>query len=284
VTTVEGLRGNHLDRRRWFTGDTVSSIWRWSALVYDPFVLGRSSSRPAWAGRRWVLAVCIIVVSGCTGSGSSGAGSTTVPASTAVPGSVDSTTSNGTQITDTATTLEPDLQITTDQAQEALTTMAFADPSTIGRVELYKESPAMVDAAAATAKSAPTGATKWAVVYVLANADGHAADLVPFLTDADVTIRVMAAIGSIGQGEPAGFPILVEALAADQPMAAFDPPMAAWQAASIALARHTALTLGPAFDADAADRLDSQQRWHDWWTANSGGVHFDETAELWSAA
>ena len=206
----------------------------------------------------------------------------TAPAS--VPLNTDTTPSAQTQATDSATTIVSDVQITTTQAQDALAATSFADPTTIGRIELYKESPTMVDAAAAAAKSTSTGATKWAAVYVLANADGHAADLAGFLTDTDITIRVMAAIGTIGQGDPAGFPVLVDALGVDQPMVAFDPPMPAWEAASIALARHTAQTLGPAFDADPTDRLDSQQRWRDWWTTSATGLRFDETTELWSVA
>ena len=205
-------------------------------------------------------------------------------ASTSVPGNTNTTPLAGAPATDSATTIVSEVEITTDQAQGALAATTFADPTTIGRIELYKESPAMVNAAAAAAKSSPTGAMKWAAVYVLANADDHAADLAGFLTDTDITIRVMAAIGTIGQGDSAGFPVLVDALAVDQPMVAFDPPMPAWEAASIALARHTAQTLGPAFDADPTDRLDSQQRWGDWWTASASGLRFDETTELWSVA
>ena len=249
-----------------------------------PLVLGTSPPQPASAGWRWVVAACILVVPGCSGKGSSGTRSTGVTAPTSVPRNTDTTPFGGTQVTGSATTVVSDVRITTVQAQEALSATTFADPTTIGRIELYKDSPAMVDAAAAAAKSTPTGATKWAAVYVLANADGHAADLAGFLTDTDITIRVMAAIGTIGQGESAGFPVLVEALAVDQPMAAFDPPMPAWEAAAIALARHTAQTLGPAFDADPTDRLDSQQRWRDWWTASASGLRFDETTELWSVA
>ena len=235
-----------------------------------------------------MIAVCILVAPACSGSGSSGTKATSVTAPTSVPRSTDSADSTplgGTQANDSATTIGSDVDITTAQAQEALAATTFADPTTIGRIELYKESPAMVDAAAAAAAELTlTGARKWAAVYVLANADGHAADLARFLTDADSTIRVMAAIGTIGQGESLGFPVLVDALAVDQPMVAFDPPMPAWEAASIALARHTAQTLGPAFDADPTDRHDSQQRWNDWWTASASGLRFDETTELWSVA
>ena len=231
-----------------------------------------------------MIALCALAVPGCSDSGSSGASTTSVTAPTSVASNTTTPLLAGTQATDSATTIVSEIEITTDQAQEALAATTFADPTTIGRIELYKESPAMVDAAAAAAKSTPTGARKWAAVYVLANADAHATDLARFLTDTDITIRVMAAIGTIGQGDSAGFPVLVDALAVDQPMVAFDPPMPAWEAASIALARHTAQTLGPAFDADPTDRLDSQRRWRDWWTAGATELHFDEATELWSGA
>jgi HEAT repeat protein len=160
---------------------------------------------------------------------------------------------------------------------------SFGDPPTLAKVEALKADPVMVSAAADALATAPAGAPRWAAVLVLANATGTATPLVPLLKDADVTIRVMAAIGAIGQGERAGFPVLIEALSHDEYMAGFEPPATAWATASLALARHTALVLGPALDADAADRDASTRRWQDWWTKNETSLHFDVATEEWSA-
>ena len=245
--------------------------------------LHRRSTR---AGALLIAATLSIV--GCSNSKSSGGAATTSPTNSAVTTSAEGgpATTGPAQPTSTAsaTTVATSVDISADRAQQLLAASTFDDSATLQQVDLYKDSPAMVDAAVAAAKSSPTGAAKWAAVYVLANADGHAADLAAFLTDTDATIRVMAAIGSIGQGEAAGFPVLIDALAVDQPMAAFEPPPPAWKEASIALARHTGLTLGPAFDADPIDRADAQKRWLDWWATNGHALHFDAATETWGVA
>lgn len=117
---------------------------------------------------------------------------------------------------------------------------------------------------------------------MLANATDAAPDLTPFMTDADVTIRVMASIGAIGQGERLGFPVLIEALSHDELLAGFEPPTSAWAAASLALARHTGLAFGPALDADPVDREASIQRWNDWSAQNERSVQFDIATEEWA--
>lgn len=248
---------------------------------------GRSQLR--WPSR-WLafalLPVASLGVVACSDTKSSGGASTSAtnsPVTTSAEGGPATTGSAEVPSTESPTTVASSVDISADQAQQLLSTSTFDDSATLQQVDLYKDSPAMVDVAAAAAKSSPSGATRWATVYVLANADGHAADLSPFLTDTDTTIRVMAAIGSIGQGDVAGFPVLIDALAIDQPMAAFEPPPPAWKEASIALARHTALTLGPAFDADPIDRSDAQQRWLDWWSTNGDSLRFDAATETWSA-
>jgi hypothetical protein len=232
-----------------------------------------------------LLAVASLGVVGCSNTKSAGSATTsgaTAPASTAAEEVAATTGSTATASTNPATTAASNADISADRAQRLLTASTFDDPTTLQQLDLYKESPAMVDAAAAAATASPSAAAKWAAVYVLANADGHGPDLAPFLTDTDATIRVMAAIGSIGEGESAGFPVLIDALSVDEPMASFEPAVPVWKEASMALAQHTGLTLGPAFDADPVDRSDAHQRWLDWWTANGTAVQFDAATESWS--
>jgi hypothetical protein len=169
-----------------------------------------------------------------------------------------------------------------EAATAVLKAASFDDPTTLDQVESVKDAPAVVSAAAALATTEPAGGPRWAVVYVLANATDSAPSLVPFLADTDITIRVMASIGAIGQGERAGFPPLIDALSHDESMSGFEPPMLAWASASLALARHTGLTLGPALDADMADREASIERWNDWWAQNASTVQFDPTTEEWA--
>lgn len=235
----------------------------------------------------------MVLLASCSGGDSSDTATSTSPASSdlstdaaseavdTVPPdtAADAETEPGASV---ASTAAPQPEISADEAATLLAATSLADPQSIGRLDLFADSDEMVDAAARLAATGPTGDTKWAVVYVLANADGHAADLAPFLADDDPSTRVMAAIGTIGQGDAAGFPVLIEALGIDQPINGLDPPMPAWVIASNALARHTALALGPAFDADPLDRSDALDRWREWWAA-AAGLTFDPTTELWSA-
>jgi hypothetical protein len=231
--------------------------------VRSPSVGRLSTSR---AGVGMALVLVALLAAACTGKGSPGGSPSTAPPSSAVTSSDGSTPADGQELTPA-------------QATALLLAASFDAPETLDSVEANKTDPAVVAAASGLAGTAPSGAPRWAVVYVLANATGAAGSLGSFLSDADLTIKVMAAIGAVGQGDKAGFAVLVDALTADAPLAGFEPPVPAWVAASLALARHTGLTLGPAVDADTADREASVARWKEWLASTS--VQFDATTEEW---
>lgn len=174
-------------------------------------------------------------------------------------------------------------ELDADTARDVLLAASLLDPATLDEVDALKADPAVVSAAEQLAPSVSSDGPRWAVVYVLANATGTVPSLAPFLSDDDITIRLLASIGAIGQGDRTGFPVLIEALAHDEKLAGFEPPMSAWATASMALARHTGLTLGPALDADPADRRASLERWQAWWADHADSVEFDVTTEEWSS-
>jgi hypothetical protein len=213
------------------------------------------------------LAVVAFVSGACTSSEPAADGSSTSSASQSTTGSPTGSSSA------TEPTLSP------DEARSLLLSASFDDPATLDRLDARKGDPAVVAAAEGLAPTAAAGGPRWAVVYVLANATGTAESLAPFIVDPDLTIKVMASIGAVGQGDKVGFAVLVDALTHDAPMAGFEPPTTAWVAASLALARHTGLALGPALDADPADRDASVVRWKEWLAKSA--VEFDPATEEW---
>lgn len=263
------------------------------------------TSRPRRRGA--LLALVAVALAACTGDDdgttapstpASDVGTDPAASTVGTPGPDGSTTgapdatggTDGTDVSDDSapsatdpadTSGVPDVDAAT--ATAAVESVSLADPATIGRLQLIRDAPATVEAARAVlddAAAAPDA--RWAAVYVLANATGHGADLVPVLGDPDPTLRVLAAVGAVGQGEVAGFDVLVAALTDDTFARGIDPNSYVWELAAHALVRATGLTLGPAFDADMSDRRAAQARWSAWLAEHRAELTFDPATEEWS--
>ena len=151
---------------------------------------------------------------------------------------------------------------------------------------LVRTSPAAVREAAIERLRASDPNLRYAAVYGLAltadDADSIAA-LVPILTSSDISERMLAAGSLISRGEKSAFPILIDALDSDDPLAFRDPPQRAWQFARFVLIQYTEEDmglLGPlTFSTEQAAA--AKPTWETWWSDHGDALRFDQNERVY---
>ena len=147
-----------------------------------------------------------------------------------------------------------------------------------------QSNPVLVAAAADALAKGVSGDQLWAATYVWVNEGGDPSPLLPLVTSADLTIRVMAATGLIARGRVEGFTPLID-LITDETSLDQEPPAPAWYQATKSLVRFTGLgELGPPLDADAGKRTEAQKRWRAWFDEHEATLTFDSEVLLWHIA
>lgn len=232
------------------------------------------------ARRCSTLLVMFLLVSACSNTATK-ATQTTV-GRTAVTGtdSVPVNSSGG-----TTSTVVKDIGMTPGDAVAALSSFSFENDDAQYAVHDHRSDSALIQAAGAALTTGVSGPELWAATWIWVNEGGDPLPLLPLLTNADASIRIMAATGLIARGRVEGFAPLIDELNDPSILVGQEPPTTAWAAATTSLVRFTAIAdNGPPFDADASRRVVAQQRWRDWLAANQASLTFDGEKGLWHTA
>ncbi len=185
----------------------------------------------------------------------------------------------------TTSTVAADNGMTPQDATAALSSFSFTNDDSQYTVHDHRSDTALVQAAGAALTAGVSGPELWAATWIWVNEGDDPAPLLPLLTNADASIRIMAATGLIARGRAEGFAPLIDELTDVSVLVGQEPPSTAWAAATTSLVRFTAIAdNGPPFDADATHRVLAQQRWRDWLAANRASLAFDGEKGLWHAA
>lgn len=182
--------------------------------------------------------------------------------------------------------------VTTVASEAARVLDAFA--STPNRVaedfralhSLVRDTPGEVRDAAIERLQASDPNLRYAAVYGLAltadDAESMAA-LVPILSSPDISERMLAAGSLISRGDKNAFPVLIDALDSDDPLAFRDPPQRAWQFARFVLIQYTEEDmgmLGPrTFSLDQAAA--AKPAWERWWSEHGDALRYDENERVY---
>ena len=169
--------------------------------------------------------------------------------------------------------------------QKIIPTHLFENDDAQYAVHDHRSDSALIQAAGAALTTGVSGPELWAATWIWVNEGGDPLPLLPLLTNADASIRIMAATGLIARGRVEGFAPLIDELNDPSILVGQEPPTTAWAAATTSLVRFTAIAdNGPPFDADASRRVVAQQRWRDWLAANQASLTFDGEKGLWHTA
>lgn len=148
------------------------------------------------------------------------------------------------------------------------------------------DDPDALRAEAIAAAGSDDPGTSYAGAYALALVaeEGASMDaLRACLASADESERMLAAGGLIWRGDTAAFPVLIDALASQQPLTYRHPPQHAWQFARFLLIQYTDEDMGllgpPPYGADQAAA--AQQAWQDWWASAGASLQFDAAAQVY---
>lgn len=141
------------------------------------------------------------------------------------------------------------------------------------------EDPEALQWAALSQVEAESFPVRFAATYALAEtaeAEQALEALQDLTLDESVSIRVLAAEGLIVRGEPAGIPVLIEALDERAPLIYSQPPFVAWEYAHRLLIEYTMeefdLRQVNTFEQAAAAQAD----WQSWWEENGEDIVWDE--------
>jgi hypothetical protein len=236
------------------------------------------------ARRCSTVLVCLLLASACSNS-SSGAPSTSAARTVGSgPGSVaDSGPANSSD--STASTEATDSGMTAQDAATVLSSFSWDNDDAQYTVHDHRSDAALVKAAGDALATNPSGAQLWVATWIWVNEGDDPAPLLPLLTNADPSIRIMAATGLIARGRAEGFAPLIDELNDMSVLIGQEPPTTAWAQAATSLVRFTGISdNGPPFDADASRRVLAQQRWRDWFAANQAALTFTAEEGLWHAA
>ena len=213
-----------------------------------------------------------MVTPGC--SGTSRSSSVTTSVSTSVTGATSVPTVSPTS---------PSVSTVADPVG-LLASVDLADSDTLLPLLDGLGDPGLLRAAEVALSTHPTGNLQFAAALLVANSGGDGDLLVPLIADTNPTIRVMAGTGLIAQGRLEGFAPLIGALTDDTILDGHYPVQHAWEAATLALVRWTALSdNGPPFDATVSQRASAQQRWSEWLSQHQATLTFDAAEGLWHA-
>jgi len=187
-------------------------------------------------------------------------------------------------VTTTATATTPSGLPLLDAAAAAdlIATFDTTDLYGFSILSAHRSDPAVVAVARQTLDGGAAGPSEWAAAYVWVNEGDDAGPLIALAASADPATRVMAATGLLARGRIEGFAPLVALLVDDTPTPGW-PPSSAWQDATTALARFTAISEnGPPFDASPTQRENAAAKWQAWLDAHQATLTFDPEVALWT--
>jgi len=237
-----------------------------------------------------VLVLALVSLGACSSGGDdaatdptvagTGSPSATEPASavSSEGGGLESASAETTAVVTTPATAPPttlsELRIHADEVLTAIDATDQATVDALGEIQFTDEG---ADASAAAIANGATGDELWAATWVYAGAGTDPAVLVPVLTAADPSTRVMAAAGALSFGESSAGQVLVDLLPDTTDLRQSEPTVTVGDFAAYTLKRFVA---GP--DLSAATTPESiGTAWQQWWADHGGSLEFDQATRMW---
>jgi hypothetical protein len=219
-----------------------------------------------------ITTACCLLLVGCQGAEST-VGPTSLPAATPVSTTV-AGESPGIEVTPA-----PADATEVAAARSAIDAADLTDEATLEAVYDVRVTDAGVEAAAQAIRGGASGDALWAATWIYSGHGTEAAVLLPLLSDADPTIRSMAATTLLAWGRAEAFQVLVDLVGQDGNVRGSEPPLGLSDFARGALDQHVER---PPTDLEATPP-DAAVAWQTWLAANETALKFDPTTGRWSA-